>query len=93
MQQWSEKYFKKVFFNLYLPFNIAIAAVSPIEEHSSVAWNYTGLHEPLDYPASEIIECHNSSLSMALGKSKPLKSEGQSKTRGRAKKQRIEIGP
>ena len=37
MQQWSEKYFKKVFFNLYLPFNIAIAAVSPIEEHGSAA--------------------------------------------------------
>jgi hypothetical protein len=69
MQQWSEKYFKKVFFNLYLPFNIAIAAVSPIEEHSSVAWNYTGLHEPRDHPAGEIRECRNSSLSMALAAS------------------------
>ena len=55
-------------FHLYLPFNIAIAAVSPIEEHDSVGmfWNYTGLREPRDHPASEINECLNSSLSMAL---------------------------
>ena len=46
-------------FYSYLPFNIAIAAVSPIGEHDSAAcvWNYTGLHEPRDHPASEINEC------------------------------------
>ena len=45
-------------FYSYLPFNIAIAAVSPIGEHDSAAcvWNYTGLHEPRDHPASEIKE-------------------------------------
>ena len=31
-------------FNLYLPFNIAIAAVIPIEKHDRwVFWNCTGL--------------------------------------------------
>ena len=59
-------------YHLYLPFNIAIAAVSPIEEHDSAAcvWNYTGLHEPHDHPASEIKECLKSSLSMDLIKTK-----------------------
>jgi hypothetical protein len=47
-----------VFFNLYLPFYIAIAAGSPIEERG-LFLNYTGLHKPRDHPAGDIRECRN----------------------------------
>ena len=54
MQQYSEKYLG-MFFNLYLPFNIAIAAVSPIKDHDSAAcFGTIQTHMNHDHPAGEI---------------------------------------